>query len=405
MLAITEKDKFLALPLSGRDPLGTQPIWQYRARDVVPHLTAASRRAEGFHILLIAIAWWPEFATRYRSTGKQLRNFFILLEQAFARACRSAEVDWRLPGRQRLYSREPGLWIGLSPDAHLLDNQLANGVWGLYRGPAIQAKLITEDNHIASEKALQNIRDKSRIVEEMFKDISKALSSPTAPPLTLASRRTHRYVVGLSEIVSKLPFKSIIKNTFVTPGDSPITSDVATLALKQGMAGGIASFVKQAIEQLPEHRDTLTNIVRCEQFLAPIDAAFEYICGSEHTDIRFVAADIPVDLKSLNAARSRFRQSGIYSNLARKRSNALLGLNLDNKQAFVASLISHHAQISKDRRTAPWISVEENGRLDCRLSPDMPAEWQLIPEQAWRYSYYLGALGDLHVQIASRGKQ
>lgn len=404
MLTITDEDKHLSLPLSGRDPLGTQPIWQHRARDVVPHLTAASRRAEGFHILLVTLAWWPEYARQYNASKNDLPNFFILLEQAFARACRTAEIDWLLPGRQRLYSGAPGLWIGLGPEARLLDNQSANGVWGLYRGPAKQAGLITDDNHIASERLLHDIRSNSLFIKDLFRDIAKLLQSPAGLRLSLAIRKNHHLVVSFSELVRRLPFRGLIKSTFVTPTDSQITIDVASLTLTHP-ATDIAEFVKQAIAQLPQHKETLTNIVRCEQFLATLDAAFEFICCSEYTDLRLVAADIPINLKHLSAASNLFRQSGSYSNLAAKRVEALLSLNLDSELEFVKSLIEHHANISRARRVAPWISIEENGRLDCRLSLDAPADWNLVPAQAWRYTYYLGALSDLHIQLVSKGKK
>jgi len=157
LFAFSSEDKSLALPFSGRDPLGTQVVWQWRARDIVPALTAASRQPEGFQLLFTALAWWPEFAVRYKRPQKDLRNFFLLVEQAFARASKMSGIEWRLPGSRRLNdSQESGLWIGLDARRDfLLDSPLANGTWGIYRGPAINAGLVDESDRLPLVEADQ----------------------------------------------------------------------------------------------------------------------------------------------------------------------------------------------------------------------------------------------------------
>jgi len=129
MFAFTLEDPTLSLALNGRDPLGTLAVWQHRARDLVPSLSSASRQAEGFQLLLAALAWWPEFARRYGRHGRDLPRYFLLLEQAFARACREAGQAWVLPGTRRLNAGKGGLWISSDPAHYLLDSPLVNGTW------------------------------------------------------------------------------------------------------------------------------------------------------------------------------------------------------------------------------------------------------------------------------------
>ena len=77
-----------------------------------------------------------------RSTGQRtqhagrLDDFFLLVEQAFARTVGWHDKDWPLPGARR--ARAPGSdrpHISLTDlEWHLLGGRKANGLWGLYRG-------------------------------------------------------------------------------------------------------------------------------------------------------------------------------------------------------------------------------------------------------------------------------
>jgi hypothetical protein len=404
MFVLTEKDNSLCLPLSGRDPLGTQTVWQYRARDIVPNLTAASRLSEGFHILLIALAWWPIMAARQNAPKPKFKEFFLLIEQAFARASRCAGEAWKLPGSRRLNDGDPGVWIGLDKSAHLLDNQLTNGVWGLYRGPALNAGLIDDQNRICNAEFEGRIRDCSPIVGKLLQPIADLCAiKPAVRPVELAKNRANKIVTGLNEILKELPLKDEIRATFVVPAHSQITIDLAKLlSTKNSLASGIGPFVVRAIDALPQHAPTLSNVVACEQFIAPIDAIFEEICSAEERDVDRVAAQLEIELSDLRAARDRFADAGIYKDLSRARADALLALDLSSKRALVVSLIDHHAAISASRNSAAWITLDESGRLDCSLAASRPDAESLSPDTAWRNGYYLHALYELAHQVGTR---
>lgn len=158
MFAFTQEDLTLSRSLNGRDPLGTLAVWQHRARDMVPNLSSVSRHAEGFQLLLTAMAWWPEFAKRHGRPAADLRRYFLLVEQAYARAFRVAGEEWPLPGTRRLNAAKAGLWISANPAHYLLDSPLVNGTWGLYRRPAINSGLLLENMRIANSALETEIR-------------------------------------------------------------------------------------------------------------------------------------------------------------------------------------------------------------------------------------------------------
>lgn len=404
MFALTEKDTSLCLPLSGRDPLGTQAVWQRRARDIVPNLTAASGLAEGFHILLVVLAWWPVMAARKDPVRPRLQDFFLLVEQAFARASRCAGRLWQLPGSRRLNDGDPGVWIGLEKRAHLLDNQLTNGVWGLYRGPALNAGLIDEQNRICNAGLGEHICERTPILRSLLQPIAELFSAGAkASSCKLASNRSNRIVTGLTEILDTLPFKREIRETFVVPANSPITVDLAKrLLLRDSLSNGIGVFIAGAIESFPQYAPTLENVIGCEQFITPLDATFEEICSTEERDVDRVATQLKTNLADLRAARERFVNAGTFDGLSRERADALLKLDLSNARALILSLIDHHAAVSKSRNSAPWIVLDDSDRLDCSLAANRPNADDLSPATAWRNGYYLHTLHNLARQVGTR---
>jgi hypothetical protein len=398
MFTVTEIDKGLLLPLSGRDPLGIMPLWQRRARDLVPALTASSRHAEGFQVLLTALAWWPVFAQdSANNTPKDQQKFFILIEQAFARACRCAGVDWPLPGSRRLNSADEGVWISLKSDDQLLDNPLANGVWGLYRGPALNAQLIDAHNRI-NEKLAKKIREQTPIIEALFKGVWALLRGPEEY-IFLAQRPSAKVVSGLKAIIEQIPSRRIILDAFVTPASSTITQELAILSRSSMQTDDIRQFVTVAIETLPAHAVHLKNVQRCEGYIAPLEAIFEYLCSKANLPLTLVESDLTIDLLTLREAAKAFAAGGNYEGSLQGRVDQLLGLDLSSKQRLVTSLLDHHRAVSESRGNAPWLQLDEQGKLECSLVISTPSPEQLLTGIAWRNSYYLDCLGALSQQL------
>ncbi|MFZ6720550.1 hypothetical protein [Undibacterium sp. Ji49W] len=401
---ITESDKDLLRPVSGRDPLGILPIWQYRARDLVPHLTGASRHLNGFHILLAALAWWPDFAKTYNQPVKNLTTYFILVEQAFARACTLNATPWHLPGSRRL-ARSSALIIGLKPEHHLLGGQLQNGVWGIYRNAAESAGLINKNSAVDSH-IIEGIKDQSKVIKRLFDYLIREIKHQSTEGVQIAERSSHQVVYGLSEIIKHNPFAKLIHQPFLAPKDPAATSAIVTLMRQHASAPFLPeSFLEQAKDSVPELTKVCQGIIDCERFIAAIESIFDWLCSMESTSPEDAGNKLPVNLEALHLARKKFDDSGTFppTSLAYKRKILLDELNFSSKRTLIESVINMHENVCKLRNTKPWISIKENGKFDIIVPRYQPTENQLHPMTAWRNYYYLDSLFNLVGQFAGAG--
>lgn len=401
MFAFTLEDPALSLTLNGRDPMGTLAVWQHRARDLVPSLSSASRQAEGFQLLLTALAWWPEFASCKHRPGSDLPRYFLLVEQAFARACRLAGQDWPLPGTRRLNAAKPGLWISADPAHYLLDSPLVNGTWGIYRTPTINAGLISKDMRIASPALESKLRTATPEVQRLFEHLAPCMTGNSEKEIAVKS--SHHLVKALAEMLANLPSRKTLRDTLVTPATSRITTDLARLARTRPADTSPQELVAMARHEHPVHAQTLARVQRCERLLATIDAVFEFACAEDGAaTLRELAAELPVDLAALEAAMEGFADTGTYDGLAHDRVKALRSIPLESKVTLLRGVIDQHARLSQRRGNAPWITLEDSGRIERRVLLTRPQAQQLAPATAWRNDYYLGALQRLAHRLQVR---
>lgn len=405
MFLLSLEDKSLSLALNGRDPLGTQAIWQFRARDVVPALTAASGRAEGFQLLVTALAWFPLFAQRHQRPATDLKRYFLLVEQAFARAWKTAgEEDWPLPGKRRLSGNERGIWVGLDPKRHfLIDSPLANGTWGIYRGPLLNARVVDTTNLLADSGVEETIRRATPVMKNLFDGLAKALREPPGVQIELAQRSSHSLVQGLVEVLKRLPSKALLRSKLVAPAHHPITRDLAEQALRHP-DDPVEALVLRALHELSHWRVPLNGVVRCERYLAALDASFEQLCALVIAGEKDPYGALTMDLVALRRAQADFAVCGSFRGLADQRRLQLLQAPTASAAALGAFLLQHHAAISEERGSAPWISESDNRRLACRVEVHEPQERQLQPGTAWRNGYYLDALRSLARGVGTGGR-
>lgn len=398
MFLTTEIDTCLSLPTLGRDPLGTQAVWQHRARDVVPYLTGASHLPEGFQILWTALAWWPEFARRFQRRANEQIRFFLLFEQAVARSCRLAGHPWRLPGSRRLAAGDPGVWVGLDPARHLLlGNQLGNGTWGIYRGPLINAGLLDGGNHLPAGLA-RDVREATwhPALDKLWTRLDQALGAGAQDTTMVASQRHRGIVPFLVALVTDIPCRDAI-DLHLVRGASRLSALLADVAVRQAQWLDPHDLVKCAGQlQDQELQDALARQQACERYLACLDACFEALCHEAGKTPAQAAQNLAVDMAALREAQQAFRTaSGRYDALARERHRQMCDARLDSPQAFAQWLLSHHAMLSASRHAAPWLEVREDGRLHCQFAVDRPGAEALDPARAWRNGYYLGTLAAL----------
>jgi hypothetical protein len=109
-----------------------------------------------------------------------------------------------------------------------------------------------------------------------------------------------------------------------------------------------------------------------------------------------------VDLAALEAAMEGFADTGTYDGLAHDRVKALRSIPLESKVTLLRGVIDQHARLSQRRGNAPWITLEDSGRIERRVVLTRPQAQQLAPATAWRNDYYLGALQRLAHRLQVR---
>ena len=85
---ISQKDDELRVVANRSDAMGVLAVWSVRARDLVPHLTEQTTNVRGFQILVEAFRLWELYEPAHPEHAGRLDDFFLLVEQAFARTVR-----------------------------------------------------------------------------------------------------------------------------------------------------------------------------------------------------------------------------------------------------------------------------------------------------------------------------
>ncbi len=403
-LFLSERDDGLLRPSVGRDPLGLQPIWTTRARNLIPHLTAQSNRLEGFQVLLTIFGLWPTFKGHIKDeTHKQLKNFYLLVEQAIARSAFSINKGWPLPGQRRLKGGSDELVISLNRDYHLAYGQLSSGTWGLYRGAAERAKLLNLQTLQVAEPVERVIAElpllQPNIRKSLFVTVQKAIDSPKEP-FQLPGGNKGALVRALALLAAQPPLKDVLLEPLMRPSRCPLTGELSLrLAKLNQLEGKHRSLLAQFSSELPEHRQTFEQLVDCEQWLAPLEASFEWLCGNGSLSLEEAARKLSVNLADLRAARQAFRSSGRYEGTGNKRHQLYGTIELGSPKDFILSLLDAHRTVSEERGAGPWALLNENGRLEVLVPMEIPDKQALEPSTAWRNDYYLWSLWNLSRQM------
>ena len=400
-LMISHKDDELVGVANRSDPMGVLAVWSARARDIVPHLTEQTTDVRAFQILVEAFRLWEMYAERKSQPVDRLREFFMLVEQAFARTIGWLEGDWPLPGARRVRSRsgeEPCISV---EDAswHLLDGQLANGIWGLYRGASRRAGLLDEGMAYLAEETRQATDSRTYLVdgprEQLFRLVSRAMDGETVVLPTHGNGSLHR---ALRDTFYEIPLKDHLRAKLID-GHSLNRALAQRLAACDEVDRRL--FVQQATSELQEHRSSLQAVLDCENLLAVVEGIFYWLCCCKGETLDAAAASLPVDLSRIERARKSFATSGSYDGeTARTRQNRLhTELETSSAKQVARSVIALHGKVSKERGRAPWVWLEQGDRLQSDADVGRPARAKLAVGSAWRNDYYLAPLRSIALQL------
>lgn len=400
-IMISSEDDDLVGVARRSDPLGLLAVWSARAREAVPHLTEQTTEVRGFQILVEAFRLWAIFVKRAQQPPERLMEFFMLVEQAFARTLGCRDRDWRLPGARRVRAR-----LGETPcisvaDAgwHLLGGQLANGVWGLYRGAARRAGLVDDNIAWLSNDTLEAVSETSCLrgaaLERLLRLIGRAMGGET---VELPTDGRNALPNALCRTFDEVPTKSHLRERLINGHDLN-----RALAHRLAPSGKLnhRTFFKQAASELGEHRPVLRSVIDCENLLAVLEGIFYRLCCAGGESIDALEDTLPVHLGEIHKARKAFACIGTYpgGQTARERQVRLHEtVDTSSKTKLARSVLSLHQAVSEERRNAAWV-WEEQGRLRSDVDAAEPDEADLTVGLAWRNDYYLFPLSSIARQL------
>ncbi len=403
-LMISSKDDDLVGVARRSDPLGLLAVWSARAREAVPHLTEQTTEVRGFQILVEAFRLWTIFVNREPHPPERLMQFFMLVEQAFARTVGCRDGDWPLPGARRVRSRLGEIpCVSVADDRwHLLGGQLVNGIWGLYRGAARRAGLLDanmawlSDDTLAAASATSCLRDAA--LERFLGLIGRAMDRET---VVLPTDGRNALPSVLRRTFDEVPLRSHLRERLIDGH-----------ALNQALANRLVpleqlnhrEFFKLAALELGEHSPVLNRMIDCENLLVVLEGIFYRLCCAKGESIEALAESLPVHMGEIQNAGEAFAGSGTYTGEAAGKREARLYETVDtsSRVRLARSVLSLHQAVSEERQRAAWV-WEDQGKLRSDVDVAEPDEADLKVGLAWRNDYYLRPLSSIARQLEELG--
>lgn len=399
-LMLTIKDNELLGVANRSDAMGVLAVWSVRGRDLVPHLTEQTTNVRGFQILVEAFRLWELYEPNHPKHAGRLDDFFLLIEQAFARTVAWHDKDWALPGARRVRARSHEVpQISLVDHSwHLLDSQKDNGLWGLYRGASQRSGLLNEKmtqlSSATMEKATFHAGIEVTAQNRLFELVTQAMDGKTvALPTNLGNKLT----ADLYNTYWNIPLVNHLKTQLIDGHDLNRFLAERLLDIEELDHRTFLSTVKD----LHEHKATIEDTIRCENLLAVVEAIFLWLCASKGKTLKAAVADMPVNLKNIESARKAFSHSGHYrGETARARFERFQQeIDTTSRIALAQSVISLHDAVSEERGRSPWI-WEDQGVMFSDVDIERPSQDAFQVGLAWRNDYYLKPLQSIAGQIS-----
>ena len=402
-IILTSKDNELLGASNSTDGMGILAVWSERGRDLVPHLTEQTSQIRGFQILIEAFRLWEIYEPQHPQHAGHLDDFFLLIEQAFARTIgwHQRQADWTLPGARRVRARAfETPHISLKDTSwHLLDSQKATGLWGLYRGASQRGGLLTEGMTRLSPETLSQADGCSLITgvaqKRLFEIVSKAMDGQT---VEFPTHMNNELPKALFDTYITVPLAQHLKSQLIDAHE--LNKKLARMLPSNGEIDH-RKILTKAARELTSHTAIIQNTIRCENLISVIEAVFMFLCYSKGKSVPDAVAGLDIDLESVETARMHFGTSGEYKgNTASIRKTRFFELiDTTSVEALSRSVLLLHQKVSKDRGRAVW-AWEENGLIQSDLDLDNPPEPQEFQVGvAWRNDYYLYPLREISRQL------
>ena len=381
------------------DPLGLLAVWSARAREAVPHLTEQTTEVRGFQVLVEAFRLWTIFVGRAPQPPERLPEFFMLVEQAFARTV-GRGGDWPLPGCATR-ARPAGRAV-----IHLSGGRGVAPAWrsvgqrdlGLYRGAARRAELLDlnmawlSDGTLAAADATSYLRDSA--LDRLLELVGQAMAGETVPvptdgrnPIPGVLRRTFEEV----------PLKFHLRERLIDGHE--LNRELADKLVPTRELHH-RTFFERAIRDLKEHGPVLSRMVDCENLLAVLEAIFYRLCCGSGKSFDVVANELPVRLDEIEKAREAFASSSTYAQQGMGNRESRLHDTIDTSSPprLARSVLTLHEAVCEERQRSAWV-WEDQATLRSNVDVAEPDQADLTIGVAWRNDYYLRPLHSIAKQL------
>lgn len=373
--------------------MGVLAIWSIRGRDLVPHLTATSSSARGFQLLVEIFRLWELYQNQFPQHADRYAHFFLLVEQAFGRTIGSE--TWELPGRRRIAAREhfnnPCISIK-DPKWHLLGVQFDNGTLGTYLGAALRAGLLENQPIRLSietyKQAQENTEFSDSAIRQLFPLVHQAMNEETVK-IPIDGRNA--LLRAITNTYNNIPLANYLYQKIV---ESHELCHQLVERLRSTEELDRRTVLTHAARDLTDYRETIENVLRCENFLSVVESIFYWLCASKGKSVEEAVPEFPVDLKQLRTAQQDFAHSGSYGT-GRGAARATLfrdTIDTSNHIKLARSVLDVHEKVCQSRGRSTWVWESDTGVLSCDENFDLPAKEKFEVGVFWRNDYYLWSL-------------
>lgn len=332
------------------DPLGFRSIVERMARDIAPGLTQSTSLTRGFSMSCLGLRVAKDLS-HSRKAKVEVDAGFLRFETWVVLCLTQHDQRCRLPGKQRAkqYLAAAGHVRGFRVDLdqqRLLRNQLATGLWGLYRRSAMTHGLLTR------QPGPRHSRPSAHALTTYGRGSGEALAQAARETLTDSGSwqigPLLRYGTVTDADLKQLPY-----------GDEPSDDEVLQLGLALGRSdalrgaplGRLHDSFDRANGELSlrsVHVSMLTPAqaaaVRAARLLRPIMREFE-------TSLRAVITE--EQPKKVSSSSLSLLSKGLFSSWDPGAYIPMLVAHCESN-GVIDGLVAHHRSLYEQRGSTPW---------------------------------------------------
>ena len=409
-----------------RDPLGMVPIWVAFARHVVTNLTTPSGSARGYTILLLGRYFGAQLIDQGRIPREAALDVVLRMEQlgAYARHIGHAvERDIRGIERVKKHLADGNgiVTIQANKEGLILADQKVYGLWGLFSVPARTSGLIPEGS-IGVERISSEFIEKNYLphLEPHLPSLLHALAK--GDRLSTKASKWPGYFEALVDVLSEdfTLSESEFYGNYIRDGQLVKTNKQERQATFRRLLEEddnlstptnreeLLRLSRRAGKKDEVLARALNRIIDLEALLAPADAVFNYLLLNRNKKPEevgeLVRAEWGKRVPYLDGSRFRELLPEV-TNIAGPEQTAAIAKCYDafargEYTEAARSLLQWNAEVMAARKSAPWVRLDERGKIDVRYA----GADQLFPngEQLhylWRNSYFIDSLKNITRQL------